>query len=210
MRNAARRTFELLEERRRALPPEAQLSAAALRALEERALEVYAFVRDQNIEGQRIRCHGDYHLGQVLQTGTDLAIIDFEGEPGRSMTERRIKRSPLRDVCGMLRSLDYAAHAPFHAIEHGSAVREEDVPLLLPWARFWREWTSSSFLRAYLQGMEGTGLIPSDRLQLEGLLRALLLERNVYELAYELNHRPDWAPLALRGVRELLAVGGSA
>jgi maltose alpha-D-glucosyltransferase/alpha-amylase len=204
MRNEARRAFQLLDERRPALPPEARLSAQTLADLEERALAVYAYLRDHPIEGWRIRCHGDYHLGQVLQTGSDVVIIDFEGEPGRSMTERRIKRSPLRDACGMLRSFDYAAHAPFHAIDRGGGVREEDVRLLRPWARFWRDWTSSSFLRAYLQRLEGAELVPRDRGQLGVLLRALLLEKNVYELAYELNHRPEWTPLALRGVRELL------
>jgi maltose alpha-D-glucosyltransferase/alpha-amylase len=210
MRNEARRAFQLLDERRPALPPEAQLSPQELAVLEERALEVYAALRDRPIEGKRIRCHGDYHLGQVLQTGSDFVIIDFEVEPGRSMTERRIKRSPLRDVCGMLRSFDYAAHAPLHAIDRGSAVRAEDVSPLRPWARFWRDWTSSSFLRTYLQRLEGAELLPRDRGQLEALLRALLLEKNVYELVYELNHRPDWTPLPLRGVRELLGLEEAA
>jgi maltose alpha-D-glucosyltransferase/alpha-amylase len=206
LRTEVRRALQLLEERRAQLPPEAQLSSAEIAALEERALDAYAALRDQRIEGQRIRCHGDYHLGQVLYTGSDFVIIDFEGEPGRSMTERRIKRSPLRDVCGMLRSFDYAAHAPFHTLERGGVVREEDVPTLRPWARFWRDWTRSSFLRTYLHRMEGAGLVPSDRTQLETLLRALLLEKNVYELAYELNHRPDWTALPLRGLREQLGL----
>jgi maltose alpha-D-glucosyltransferase/alpha-amylase len=204
LRNEARRTFQLLEERRSVVPPEARLAAAEVAALEERALETYAALRDQPIEGQRIRCHGDYHLGQLLYAGNDFVIIDFEGEPGRSTAERRSKRSPLRDVCGMLRSFDYAAHAPFYAVERGGVVREEDVPALRRWARFWRDWTSSSFLRTYLHRIEGAGLVPRDRGRLEVLLRALLLEKNVYELGYELNHRPGWTPLPLRGVRELL------
>ena len=206
LRNEARRAFQLLEERRPTLPPEARLSAPEIAALEERALETYAALRDRRIEGQRIRCHGDYHLGQVLYAGSDFVIIDFEGEPGRSTTERRIKRSPLRDVCGMLRSFDYAAQAPFHAIERGGVVREEDVATLRPWARFWRAWISSSFLRTYLHRIEGAELVPRDRGQLEVLLSALLLEKNVYELAYELNHRADWAPLPLRRLRELLGL----
>jgi maltose alpha-D-glucosyltransferase/alpha-amylase len=206
LRTEVRRALQLLEERRAQLPPEAQLPSAEIGALEERALEAYADLRDRPIESQRIRCHGDFHLGQVLYTGSDFVIIDFEGEPGRSMTERRIKRSPLRDVCGMLRSFDYVAHASFHALERGGVVREEDAPILRPWARFWRDWTRSSFLRTYLHRIEGAGLVPGDRRQLETLLRALLLEKNVYELAYDLNHRPDWTPLPLRGLREQLGL----
>jgi maltose alpha-D-glucosyltransferase/alpha-amylase len=204
MRNHARGAFRLFAERRPALPDEARLEPAALAALEERALGVYAALLERSFDAKRIRCHGDYHLGQVLHTGSDFAIIDFEGEPGRSMTERRLKRSPLRDVAGMLRSYDYAAHALLFAVEGRSVVRPEDVPALQPWARLWRDWTRSAFLRAYLQRIDGAGLVPHERVQLETLLRALLLEKNVYELAYELDNRPGWVPLPLRGIRELL------
>jgi maltose alpha-D-glucosyltransferase/alpha-amylase len=139
----------------------------------------------------------------VLHTGSDFVIIDFEGEPGRSMAERRLKRSPLRDVAGMLRSFDYAAHAPLVQTDGRGLVREEDVEALGHWACFWRGWTSSAFLRAYLARMEGERLLPNERANLDALLRALLLEKNLYELGYELHHRPAWTPLALRGVRDL-------
>jgi maltose alpha-D-glucosyltransferase/alpha-amylase len=203
MRNRARTAFRLLAERVPWLPEEARLSPAAIAALEERALSVLGRVLELPIDGQRIRCHGDYHLGQLLHTGSDFVILDFEGEPGQSMAERRLKRSPLRDVAGMLRSFDYAAHAPLSSPEGRRVVREEDVAALGPWACFWRDWTSSAFVRAYLARMAGSPLIPHERARLDALLRALLLEKNLYELGYELNNRPAWTPLALRGVRAL-------
>ncbi len=208
LRNRARAAFALLEERASVLPESARLSPQARTALEEAALAMLGRLLEVPIRGQRIRCHGDYHLGQVLHTGSDLVIIDFEGEPGQSMAERRLKRSPLRDVAGMLRSFDYVAHAPLVQTDGPPLVRAEDVVRLGDWAHFWRDWTSSAFLRAYLSRIEDSRLLPEDRTQLEVLLRALLLEKNLYELTYELNNRPTWTPLALRGVSE--RIGGSS
>src|SRR5436853_4934333 len=107
-------------------------------------------ILEQKMNGQKIRCHGDYHLGQVLVTGKDFSIIDFEGEPARPLSERRIKRSPLRDVAGMLRSFDYASHAALSHEASGAIFRPEDADRLEPWARFWAGWVSAAFLRSYL------------------------------------------------------------
>jgi len=142
-------------------------------------------------------------LGQVLHTGTDCVFIDFEGEPARSLNERRLKRSPLRDAAGMLRSFDYAAHEALIRSAPGAVFRPEDVPTLEPWARFWRQWVSSAYLRAYLQAIGPSGLVPGEKSQLAILLPFLLLEKCIYEVAYELNHRPDWVQIPLRGVLEL-------
>jgi maltose alpha-D-glucosyltransferase/alpha-amylase len=152
----------------------------------------------------RIRTHGDYHLGQVLYTGNNFVIIDFEGEPARSLGERRIKRSALRDVAGMLRSFEYAAYtALFGSVERG-LLSEEEASRLQPWARFWSQWVGSSFLRAYLPPVTAAGLIPSDRDAVRRLLHVLLLDKSVYELGYELNNRPAWARIPIRGILELL------
>ena len=97
----------------------------------------------------RIRTHGDYHLGQVLHTGSDFVIIDFEGEPARPLSERRIKRSALRDVAGMLRSFHYAPYAVVHGQSQGSVIRSEDTDKLETGARFWHRWVTAAFLRAY-------------------------------------------------------------
>jgi maltose alpha-D-glucosyltransferase/alpha-amylase len=157
------------------------------------------------IDAQRIRTHGDYHLGQVLYTGNDFVIIDFEGEPARPLSERRIKRTALRDVAGMLRSFHYAPYAVVYGAAPGSAVRGEDIARLEDGARFWYRWVSSAFLRAYLaEGSKGN-FLPSKPEHIDVLLNAYLLEKALYEIVYELNNRPDWVRIPLRGVLDLLA-----
>ena len=136
MRSQARATLKLLGSQLRRLPEDAQEPARELLAQERRILERFAGLLSTRIDASRIRCHGDYHLGQVLFTGKDFVIIDFEGEPERPVSERRIKASPLRDVAGMLRSFHYVAHAavrgraPSLVSEKGEVAREA-------WAEFW-------------------------------------------------------------------------
>ena len=161
-------------------------------------------VLDGKISGQRIRTHGDYHLGQVLYTGKDFVIIDFEGEPSRPLSERRIKRSALRDVAGMLRSFDYAPYAMMLGQTQGSVVRAEDAEKLQDAARFWVRAVSAAFLRAYLDESAGARHLPASGDELNVLLNAHLLEKALYEIIYELNNRPDWVRIPVRGVLALL------
>ena len=149
-----------------------------------------------------------HHLGQVLVSKDDVVIIDFEGEPARPLGERRLKRSPLLDVAGMLRSFDYAAHAALFQSSERGALRPEDLPRLGPAARFWRQWVSATFLGAYLPPVQGAGLVPRRPEQLDALLRLLVLDKSLYELGYELNHRLDWARIPIRGILDLLGEGG--
>ena len=207
VRNLAGRVFLTLRDRLAWLPEDARGEAQAVLALEGDVLRACHGIVGRSVGGQRIRCHGDFHLGQVLHTGSDFMVIDFEGEPARSLAERRLKRSPLHDVAGMLRSFDYVVNGALFADLHGQVVRPEDVALLEPWARFWREWVSSSFLRSYLIQLDGAALLPSRREDLALLLRVLLLEKALYELGYELDHRPDWVRLPLRGILSLLGAG---
>jgi maltose alpha-D-glucosyltransferase/alpha-amylase len=153
--------------------------------------------------GARIRCHGDYHLGQVLIAEADIVILDFEGEPARPIAERRQKCSPLRDVAGMLRSFSYAALTGLNVATH---TRPEDLARLSPWARLWEAWVSSAFRRAYLAATEGTSLVPQNLDDFDTLLRAFVVEKALYELAYELNNRPDWAHIPLMGLLNLRAL----
>jgi trehalose synthase-fused probable maltokinase len=150
----------------------------------------------------RIRCHGDYHLGQILFTGKDFVIIDFEGEPGRPLTARRIKASPLKDVAGMIRSFHYAAHAGRFREVTGSLSPAQAVELE-QWAQAWYQWTASTFLRAYLAEIAPTELLPAHSDHLRVLLNAYILEKMVYEMTYELNNRPDWVILPLQGILEI-------
>jgi maltose alpha-D-glucosyltransferase/alpha-amylase len=167
-----------------------------------------SLLRAGRLESTRIRIHGDFHLGQVLWTGSDFVIIDFEGEPARSLTERRIKRSPLADVAGMLRSFDYAAEQALRAPATTMLVPEDPGPVLGDWARAWRRWTSAAFLGRYLAIADEHGLVPQDPDQTRRLLDALVLDKAVYELGYEMDHRPDWVTTPIRGILELLEDAG--
>ena len=161
-------------------------------------------IRDRKLTCARIRCHGDYHLGQVLYTGKDFIIIDFEGEPARPLNVRRLKESPLRDVAGMLRSFHYAAHASSIGLVVG--VRPEDFALLEPWSRFWQIWVSVSYLKAYLSIKEVRDILPPSFDDLQILLNGYLLQKAIYELGYELNNRPDWVRIPLDGIMQILEV----
>jgi len=203
MRSFATQTLQLLREQLKELPEEFRENAQQVLDSEESIMQRFQLLRNRKISAARIRCHGDYHLGQVLYTGKDFVIIDFEGEPARPLSERRIKRSPLRDVAGMVRSFHYAAHS---TLLHQSslALKPEDLPALEHWAQFWYVWVSSSFLMSYLNGIEQAQLLPDDPEQLRILLDAYLLEKAVYEVGYELNNRPHWLKVTLQGILQLL------
>ena len=173
-------------------------------------LERFEPLLDAKFDGHRIRVHGDYHLGQVLNTGRDFQIIDFEGEPDRPLGERRIKRSPLRDVAGMLRSFDYAARTALRDLpEHGLVARPDD-PEALALARFWARWVPVEFLAGYLAVAEVAPLLPREEASRRHLLDLFLLEKALYELRYEIHNRPDWARIPLAGILSLLDGHGRA
>jgi maltose alpha-D-glucosyltransferase/alpha-amylase len=151
--------------------------------------------------GQRIRIHGDYHLGQVLRSHGDYVILDFEGEPARSLAARRAKQSPLKDVAGMLRSFSYAAYAAHNAFAQR---RPDDAKNLEPWATLWQNAVSTEFLRTYQHTVHAANpdLIPRAA-QAQLLLNAYLLEKSLYELLYELDNRPTWVRIPLAGILAL-------
>jgi maltose alpha-D-glucosyltransferase / alpha-amylase len=184
------------------LPKQIQETAKGVMEKESEIYGRFHLLVEGRIEAQRLRIHGDFHLGQVLYTGKDFIIIDFEGEPARSLSERRLKRSPLRDVAGMLRSCHYAAHQAIFS----KGVRPEDVPAMEKWACFWYLWVTATFFKTYMKFAGQASFLPQAEGQLNILLRALSLEKAVYELAYELNNRPNWVPIPLQGIMELLKV----
>jgi maltose alpha-D-glucosyltransferase/alpha-amylase len=202
LRNLVEATFSLLERRLPDLPEDAREEGR--RVLEQRPLVLrgFRFLLDRRLSGLRTRIHGDYHLGQVLWTGKDFVIIDFEGEPARPIAARRVKRSPLVDVAGMIRSFHYAAHQGL--ADHLARGGLEDPASLRRWAEFWYLWAASSYLGAYLERGKGAAFLPRRDDEREGLLRLHLMEKAVYELAYELDNRPGWAGLPLRGLSRLL------
>jgi len=206
-RGFAIRTLELLRGHLDNLPEELKKNAQAVLDGEKTIIDRYNLVRRGKISASRIRCHGDYHLGQVLYTGKDFVITDFEGEPARSLSERRLKRSPLRDVAGMIRSFHYAAYTALikQATLHH---KPEDTLLLKYWAQFWYVWVSVVFLNTYLDIIKQTGLLPKDSEQIKILLDALLLDKALYEVGYELNNRPDWVNIPLQGIIQMLEAEG--
>ena len=148
------------------------------------------------------RIHGDYHLGQVLLAQNDVAIIDFEGEPARTLAERRAKSSPLRDVAGMLRSFDYAAMTVLarQRQSFGSERGAERVEA-------WRQSVMRDFQTAYAQYSVGVTSLPADTAARKVLLDFFLLHKAVYEAGYELGNRPAWIGIPLKGILELLGQG---
>ncbi|HEY5824592.1 MAG TPA: alpha-amylase, partial [Cyclobacteriaceae bacterium] len=137
-------------------------------------------------------------LGQVLFTGKDFVIIDFEGEPGFSFSERRLKKNAFKDVAGMMRSFHYAAYGKILLNEN---YRERDIEFLEQWAEQWQHYVSRFYLGAYMDKM-GMGNKLSD--ENDVLIRTYLLEKAIYELGYELNARPDWTIIPLRGIYYLV------
>jgi maltose alpha-D-glucosyltransferase/alpha-amylase len=202
MRSLTVRALELLRGHLEELPPPAKQGAQRVLGVEGEVMARFQAILKRKITAMRIRCHGDYHLGQVLYTGKDFVIIDFEGEPARPVSERRLKRSPLRDVAGMIRSFHYAAYAALFG-QAPTVIRPEDLPLLEEWARYWYLWVSSTFLKAYLEVAEDSPLLPQGPEEFQVLLDAYLLEKAMYELSYELNNRPDWVRVPLEGILHL-------
>jgi maltose alpha-D-glucosyltransferase/alpha-amylase len=200
MRASLRRAFTLLEKKLSDLPHAFREEAKQALADEQKILEREKRLLDRRSNASKIRIHGDYHLGQVLYTGKDFIILDFEGEPARALGERKLKRSALRDVTGMMRSFQYAAYSALWQ----PAMRKEDVPFLERWADLWYRQMSSVFLQSYLKAAAGAIFIPRNAEDLQIMLQAYLLDKAVYEIGYELNHRPDWVVIPIRGIKHIL------
>jgi maltose alpha-D-glucosyltransferase/alpha-amylase len=204
LRGSAIQVLQLLRHHLRSLPDKVKTNAQRVLAVEEAIIECYQNVLKRRITGMRIRCHGDYHLGQVLYTGNDFVIIDFEGEPARRLGERRIKHSPLRDVAGMIRSFHYAAYFALRG-QTSTVLRPEDLPVLQEWAWAWYLWVSAAFLKSYREIMADAPVLPQGHEGLKALLDAYLVDKAIYEVSYELNNRPDWVGLPLQGILQVVA-----
>lgn len=194
LRKLVRDRFNLLESSLPKLSPEIRELSKKLLAMENEVLDCFKEIYEVRINAIKTRIHGDYHLGQVLFTGKDFVIIDFEGEPGFSFSERRLKKNPLKDVAGMMRSFQYAA---FGKILLNENYRDRDMEFLEAWAEQWQHYVGRFYFGAYLERM-GLGKELSDENEI--LIRTFLIEKAIYELGYELNGRPDWVIIPLRGI----------
>jgi maltose alpha-D-glucosyltransferase/alpha-amylase len=205
MRNTVTRALRMLERAERKLSPACAIEARDVLDHSDQLLQQLRLLLSAP-GGKRIRVHGDLHLGQVLSTGRDFLFIDFEGEPILSIGQRRLKRSPLRDVAGMVRSFDYAARTAIpDAVARGQVRSEERAQeLLAARAAEWVTWVVAAYLRGYLDVMRTTDLLPADSHALRVQLDAHVVEKAFYEVRYELDNRPDWVWIPIAGVRRLL------
>src|SRR5947199_892111 len=194
------RAIDLLRTQVNKLPADPQEEARKVLELDSRIAAMLKAFLARRLNTTRIRVHGDYHLGQVLYTGHDFVIIDFESEPTRPLYERRLKRRAMRDVAGMLRSFSYASQAALRSQE----IAPERLPELHAWARFWVDSVSAVFLRSYLATAGTASWVPQNQEDLELQHTTMLLEQALYELRYELNLRPDWVSIPLRGILDLV------
>jgi maltose alpha-D-glucosyltransferase/alpha-amylase len=198
-------TFDTMRRQLDRLPPAAATLASELlprrKAIEQRL----AAITREKIDAVRTRVHGDLHLGQILYSAGDFVFLDFEGEPARTLSERRRKRSPLRDVAALLRSFHYAAAAALG----GESVREQDIPVLEPWARAWPTWVGAQWLGAWLDTVGNAPFMPRDPDVLARMLDFYLLEKCIYEVHYELANRPSWLAIPLGDLVRLLDTGAT-
>lgn len=189
------------ERARKSLAALVKDSAPELAGTAEAISERINSLRSVEEAGAKLRIHGDYHLGQVLASSRGWMILDFEGEPARTLEERRAKQSPLRDVAGMLRSFNYASITALFA---KAEPESEDWRRLEPWAEMWETLARERFLHAYLTRSHEGHFLPTDREELFTMLDVFEIDKALYELAYEHSHRPDWVRIPLRGIAQVL------
>jgi maltose alpha-D-glucosyltransferase/alpha-amylase len=200
LREQASTVFDALKHSMARVPDEIVELVATVLSRRQHILDHFRVPAQGSLRAQRIRIHGDYHLGQVLRVKTDFTILDFEGEPARPLAERRAKQSPLKDVAGMLRSFSYAAYS---TLLNYTARRPEDLDRLESWAQLWERSASAEFLRAYRETAGDAAFLPADRDDFAKLLDVYLFDKSLYELLYELNNRPPWVRIPLMGILSL-------
>jgi maltose alpha-D-glucosyltransferase/alpha-amylase len=209
LRNSLFDMTHLLESDKHRIPVELADCVSKVLGLQSVALAEFRTFSEQRIHATRIRCHGDVKLDQILSTGKDVVFIDFEGRPHQSIGERRLKRSPFRDVVGVVRSFDYAAYATLFGLVSGrgkaaGVIRNEDRPSLVAWTKAWRIWVHHAFLESYFKVAADASFVPRDPTERTRLFRIILLEKLLFEVAGELRSRPAWLGIPLHGLLEAL------
>jgi maltose alpha-D-glucosyltransferase/alpha-amylase len=208
MRNIAGQALRALSVQRRTLDAKSAEIAARILANPERIDSRFEAFLKQKMSVVRIRCHGNLHLGQILNTGKDFVIIDFHGEPARPLSDRRRKRTAMRDLATMLRSFHRAAFGALMEQTSASGSKNDNFALMEESARLWQMWTSWAFLKEYLNIAKGSLFVPQDRSELMVLLDALILERALYELGRELAREhgvhSQWTGIALHSIEQIL------
>ena len=199
-RNWVYRIGQLLRRLLPSLPENARADAQVVLGREADIIQYLRASMSRRIAAQRIRCHGDFRLNNLLYTGKDFVIIDFEGETLRPLDNRRHKRSPLRDVAAWMHSMYFAVQSVLQD-EH---LRIEDRPVIEPWARFWQWWVSVAFVKSYLDAAGPASFLPQSREEMQLVLDYCLLGRGVYELRYHLLNHPTRSQIHLKAILHLL------
>jgi maltose alpha-D-glucosyltransferase / alpha-amylase len=207
LRNRTNRVFQDLRKRVKELSGDAAVESMKVLGLEGDIIRHFRTIHDHRLTSLQIRCHGNFGLRKVLLRGNDVAIFDFRGEPGRSLAHRRLKRSSLTDVAGMLRSI-HIATATALAAAAGLSGRPEDGSFLESRARMWNYWASAAFLRGYGEAAAGRPFHPSTLEELRTLLFVFYLERTIAELGRALLREPERVPLSLQGILRVLEARG--
>ena len=204
MRQDVSRIFKVLEQKQRTVAPDLVGAIKALSSFRSQVLNILDRLPLVEQQLVKIRCHGDYHLGQVLYSGGDFFILDFEGEPSKPLKERHSKYTPLKDVAGMVRSFSYATYASLFLFTHN---RSEDLEAFLPWAKACEAWVSASFLKGYLAAADGSNIVPANKADFFQALLPFMIDKAFYEISYEMNNRPDWLKVPVSSVLEYLKAG---
>jgi maltose alpha-D-glucosyltransferase / alpha-amylase len=209
MRSLKLDVFDRLRRRLIDLPEPTRTRANLLLTRENELTRRFHALLEARLDAVRIRCHGDYHLGELLHTGKDYVVIDFEGPARATLSERRIKRSPLRDVASMLRSFDNAARTSMLGLQSGrgrppGSVRAEDAARLAPWCCCWSGWVGAHFVHAYLETCAAQGFTPAAEQSASTMLRAFLVEKTLEELDHELRYRLEWVDVPLAGLLDAM------
>lgn len=198
--NQLKQTMSLLSRAEKSLKDlSIQQQIGRVGSLHNRILSVYSFLKEKPISSARIRIHGDCHLGQIRFTGKDFVFIDFEGEPQRSISERKIKKTPLTDVAGLLRSFDYC----YRFFLKNKNFNEEDYKKLTPICHIWMLGMGHCFISGYFDELKGK-LIPEISDDFYKLLEILLIDKALYEIRYELGSRPEWIDITLLGLLDIM------
>lgn len=204
MRNQAGQALLLLKKHLIQLPNDLQPVAQLVLNNREMILARLKSILNQKINAMRTRTHGNLCLNEVLYTGKDFIIIDFEGDQTRPLSERRMKRSPLRDVAGMLESFYYSSRIGLRNEKESGIILPDDQPLMEQWAQFFYTWSSVAFLKSYLSTAKSASFIPSEPSELQLLLDGFILEKAIIELEHELKNRPNWIEVPMYRILELL------
>ncbi len=204
LRGRTLKAFDLMRKRLPDLKESLRTQAQRVLDLEDTLLRRLRTPLGRKVNAAKIRCHGNYHLGQLLNTGRDFVIVGFDGDATHPISDRRRKRLALGDVASMVRSFHYASLV---ALKHGN-IRAEDIPALEPWAAFWQRWIGLAFWKSYREVAANHAFLPSNEEDLAILLDFSIVRRMLGELPYELNNYPDRVHVPLQGILQLLEAEG--